>query len=82
VASAQSNISIPGRSDRFYDWSIVATKQRLVNGVRRDGLSEVGSLHSSNEANESLWSEGGDKLTVPEGKHAKHRRFDKAWNTN
>jgi hypothetical protein len=37
-------------------------KQSLKEGgARLDGQSEVGSLHSSVEARESAWSEGGDK---------------------
>jgi hypothetical protein len=37
-------------------------KQRFANGVRPDGLLEVGSSHSSVEARESAWSEGDDKF--------------------
>jgi group II intron reverse transcriptase/maturase len=37
-------------------------------------LPEVGLLHSSEEARESAWSKGSGKLSIPAGKHARHRR--------
>jgi len=42
--------------------------QRLVNGERSEGLSEVGLPHSSGETGESQWSEGGNKSAFPGNK--------------
>jgi RNA-directed DNA polymerase len=47
-------------------------EQRIVNGVRPEESSEVGSSHSSAEARESEWSEGDDKSAKPKTKHARH----------
>jgi len=44
------------------DREVGKDKRSFVNGARPDGLSEVGSSHSSVEARESAWSEGDDKF--------------------
>ncbi len=46
---------------------------------RRDpeGLSEVGLPHSSEEAGESRWSEGGSKQLNPEEEASRHRRSER-----
>ena len=69
----KGNTCIPGRSGKFRNQS-GSFKQRLGNGVRSEGLSEVGLLHISDDMRESARSEGSSKLSIPEGKHTGHRR--------
>ena len=59
MASIQSISSVPGRSDSLCESSKARTK--FSKWSEADGLPEVGLSHSSEEAYESMWSEGGNK---------------------
>jgi len=62
VASAQGITRVPGRSDNLRQVSKGGKGKRVVKEEAcPEGLSEVGSSHSSVEARESAWSEGDDK---------------------
>jgi hypothetical protein len=60
---------IPGRSDILRHVKVSGrSNQRLSNGVRFKGISEVGLSHSSVEAYESTWSEGDNKSAKSQSK--------------
>lgn len=54
----------------------VSIEQGLESQVRSEGEAEVGPSHSSDEAYENKWSEGGGGLTIVKRKHAKHWMLD------
>ena len=81
MASIQSNTRIPGRSGIFRHRA-VGIRQRFANEANSEDVSEVGLPHSSDEDDESRWSEGGNKSAFSGRETRITQEVMKAWNMN
>jgi hypothetical protein len=70
-------------------WQILRRNEKRGKGKRSlekwsepDSLPEVGLSHSSEEACESMWSEGDNKSAFSNGKTREIQEICKTWNMN